>query len=141
MIKIDWNPDPRKLRQFAVASLAGIPLIGYVLTRLLPAGVLPPAPTVLMVAAVAGAAVCALGLIFPPAVRPVYVLLAALAYPIGLVLGFLLLPLVYFGVFLPVALILRLAGADPMQRKLKTGGTYWIKRRPAPEAAAYFRQY
>lgn len=141
MIDVDWNPDPRKLRQFAVASLVGFPMLGYAATRLLPATVLPSGGMVVAVAAAIGAVVCVAGLLHPPAVRPVYAALVALTLPVGLILGFILVPLIYFGLFTPVALILRLAGADPMQRRFLTGGTYWIKRKPSPPAARYFRQY
>ena len=141
MIDVDWNPGPQKLRQFAVASLLGFPMIGYLATRVLPAGVLPSAGVVSLVAAVLGAVVCVTGLVHPPAVRPVYAALVALTLPIGLALGLILLPVIYYGLFTPVALILRMAGADPMERRLMTGGTYWIRRKPAPPATRYFRQY
>jgi hypothetical protein len=141
MIDLDWNPEPRKLRQFAVASLVGFPMLGYLATRLLPATVLPSAAGVLLVAALTGAVVCVTGLLHAPAVRPVYAVMLALALPIGLVLGFVLVPVIYFGVFTPVAMILRMAGADPMQRRFLPAGTYWTKRKPSPPAASYFRQY
>lgn len=141
MIEIDWNPSERKLRQFAVASLFGFPLLGFMLNRLLPLSQLAPPNSILIGAAGLGAAVCLVGLIFPRAIRPVYVALTAIAFPIGLVLGFLLLPLIYFGVLTPISLLLRALGKDPMNRTMGQGATYWIKRPPAPAAASYFRQY
>jgi len=141
MIQIDWRPGDRKLRQFAIASLIGFPLIGFVLTRLLPPGVLAPSSTILLTAAALGAVVCLAGLIHPPVIRPVYVVMTAVALPIGLALGFVLMPLIYFGLFVPIGLALRVFGKDPMHRALGRAGSYWIKRPPTPAPATYFRQY
>lgn len=142
MIDIDWKPNDRKLRQFAAASIIGFPLIGFLLTRILPVfGAQAPANTI-MIAAIIGAAVCLIGLIFPKAAFPVYVALVALALPIGLILSFILIPLIYYGVFTPVALGLKLCGKDPMNRDLApVDGSYWIKRKPTPASSQYFKQY
>ncbi|MFT4640812.1 MAG: hypothetical protein ACI8T1_004145 [Verrucomicrobiales bacterium] len=142
MIDIDWKPNDRKLRQFAVASLFGFPLIGYLLTRLLPVfGVAAPTITI-MIAAIVGAVVCVLGLIFPKGALPVYIALVALAFPIGLALSFVLLPLIYYGVFTPIALGLKAFGKDPMERSLTAEGrTYWIARKQPSSSAQYYKQY
>jgi hypothetical protein len=144
MIDIDWKPCPRKLRQFAVASLFGFPLIGLLLEKILPLVGLTAAAeaaNLILVCGVIGAIVCLLGLALPRAILPVYILLVALAFPIGLTLSFLLIPLIYYGVFTPVGLGLRLLGKDPMDRTLNQGDSYWIRRKPAPQAAQYYKQY
>ena len=142
MIDIDWKPNDRKLRQFAVASLVGFPLIGFMITRVFSVfGGQAPANTIL-VGAIIGAMICVIGLAFPRAAFPIYVALVALALPIGLVLSFILIPLIYYGVFAPVALGLKLCGKDPMRRDLTpTDGTYWQKRKPTPPPSQYFKQY
>ena len=142
MIDIDWKPSDRKLRQFAVASLFGFPLIGFLLTKLLPAlGAQVPENTI-MVAAIVGAVICILGLIVPKAALPVYVALVALALPIGLALSFILIPLIYYGVFTPVALGLKALGKDPMERSLAPNeGSYWITRKPVRSSSQYYKQY
>ena len=147
MIDIDWKPSDAKLRQFAVASLVGFPLIGLLLSKLLPWFRLPAFSTgaaatdFLFVAALAGAAVFLLGVLIPRSIVPVYVILVALALPIGLALSFLLIPLIYYGVFTPIGLGLRLLGKDPMDRSMGRSDSYWIKRKPAPAAAQYYKQY
>jgi hypothetical protein len=139
MIDIDWHPDRRKLRQFAAASLLGFPMLGWLVARWVPS-VLPLFPVV-AVAVAAGLVVGVTGLVHPPAVRPVYIALLALTWPLGLVLGVTVMAVIYFGVFTPAAVILRLTGTDPMQRPFTSGRTYWTRRRPPPPAATYFRQY
>lgn len=140
MIEIDWNPDRRKLRQFAAAAVVGFPLLGLLAVRMLPAA-LPSPPLVLAVASALGVIVGLAGLLHPPAVRPVYAALLALSLPFGMIVGVVVLAVIYFGIFTPFAVALRLAGTDPMQRRWRAGGSYWSRRRPAPPAATYFRQY
>ena len=57
-------------------------------------------------------------------------------------MGHVLLLLVFYGVVTPIGLVLRLAGRDPMHRKLdRAAATYWV-RRPQPQGVErYFRQY
>ncbi len=141
MIAIDWKPNDRKLRQFAVASLVGFPLIGLLITKLLSLASISPAANLILVGVIVGAVVCVLGIIAPRVILPVYVALVALAMPIGLALSLILLPLIYYIFFTPIALGLKLLGKDPMNRKMGQGETYWIKRKPAPAAANYFKQY
>ena len=146
-IDVDWKPASRKLRQFALASLLGFPLIGLLLEKLLPlTGIaavtaLAASANFILVGAATGALVCLLGLILPKIILPVYVALVALVLPIGLALSFLLIPLIYYGVFTPIALGLKILGKDPLDRTLRRGHSYWIKRKPAPAPAQYYKQY
>ncbi len=147
MIDIDWKPSNSKLRQFALASLVGFPLIGLLLGKVLPW--LPlfaisswaASTNLVLLGAIAGAVICLLGLAIPRTIIPVYVALVALALPIGLALSFLLIPLIYYGVFTPIGLGLRLLGKDPMDRAMGQSDSYWIKRKPTPAAAQYYKQY
>ena len=54
----------------------------------------------------------------------------------------LLLAAVYFGVLTPIGLIMRLAGRDPMERRIdRAAPTYWVARRPVTDVRRYFRQF
>ncbi len=147
MIDIDWKPNARKLRQFAVASLFGFPLIGLLLEKVLPLFGLTSltafveAHSLVLICGGLGAAVCLLGLLLPRAITPVYLVLVALTFPIGLILSAVLIPLIYYGLFTPIGLGLRLLGKDPMDRTLNQGDSYWIERPPAPAPARYYKQY
>jgi len=141
MIDIDWKPTSRKLRQFAVASLVGFPLIALLLGKLLPLVSVPVPDNLIWIGAITGAVICILGLTIPKSIVPIYVALMALALPIGLTVSFLLIPLIYYGVFTPIALGLRALGKDPMNRALGRSDTYWMKRKPTPAAASYYKQY
>jgi predicted membrane metal-binding protein len=86
-------------------------------------------------------------------------LLAALAYPrilrplniawmhLGLLLNKIVSPVVmgviYFGLFTPIATIMRLRGRDVLHRRFDTvRQSYWIKRDPpGPDGSSFPRQY
>ena len=90
-----------------------------------------------------GATLVALGLAAP----------ASLAVPnrlwmkLGLLLGIVMTPIVmgvvYVTTFLPIGLIMRLRGHDPLKRKRKAPGeSYWIERNPpGPDPATMTNQF
>lgn len=82
-----------------------------------------------------------LGLIKPEAIRPVFAGCMKLAHPIGLVVSQLVLAVLFYGLFTPVALLFRLIGRDVLALRRRAGAaSYW---KPKPAAAAvrsYFRQ-
>src|SRR5262245_2437164 len=75
----------------------------------------------------AAALVFAVGALWPAALRGVHGVLCVLTFPVGWVVSRLLLAAVYYGLITPLALAFRLAGRDP------------LGRRPAPDAATYWR--
>jgi fatty acid desaturase len=81
----------------------------------------------------------AVTLVRPEALRLVFVGWLMLAFPIGWVVGRVALAIIFFGVFMPVGMVLRLIGRDPLRRQ-RAEGTYWT-RRPRAKSADYFRQY
>ncbi len=61
----------------------------------------------------------------PLFLRPVFQVWLKVAHFIGQVNTLVILTLLYYLVFTPYALVMRLFGRDSMQRKLKSAGTYW----------------
>jgi hypothetical protein len=111
--------DARGLRQFAL-STGGIVavLFGLILPWLFDAG-LPSWPWVL------AAILAAWGIAAPKSLGPVYRGWMRFGLAISRVTTPLILTLVFFLVFTPAGLIMRLTGHDPMQRRL------------SPDAASY----
>ena len=140
-VSIDWNPDRRKLREFGFVSLAAFALIGSVIAWR--SGCFKgsghwTAPIIAWSLGVWGL----LGAFAPVLVKPLYTGLMAIAFPIGWVVSHVLLGLVYYGIFTPTALVFRLLGRDPLQRKLdRAASTYWNDAVPCPPPAGYFRQF
>ena len=89
-----------------------------------------------------GVATLALGVVWPRAVLPEYVILNAIALPIGLVVSTVILLLIYYVVLTPLGLVLRLCGHDSMKKRLEPEReSYWTERRPPDSVKRYFRQY
>src|SRR5689334_296814 len=105
---LDLHPDVRKVRQFGFvlsiflclcavkAFLQSQPTAAWTLSGLAAAGGL-----------------CALAK--PQLLRPVYLVLTLVTFPIGWTISRLIVALLYYGLMTPVACILRLAGRDRLR--------------------------
>ena len=136
MLPVDWNPDHRKLRQFAWIALAGFGLFGLIayfkFGSLIAASVFWALALVLPV----------LGMAAPGAVRPVYLAMTLIALPIGFVISHVLLGAVFYIVFGSVGLFFRLIGRDSLHRRIERDRpTYWTERGEPRPAASYYRQF
>ena len=91
-----------------------------------------------------GAAVIvpAIGLAVPGFLKGTYLVSAYVALPIGLVVSYAILGVIYYLVLTPVGLVLRLRGYDPLNRTFHDrADTYWVKREASGDASRYFRQF
>jgi len=135
MIAIQWNPSTKQLRQFAgiwfpaFCGLVGWSIgqktghwsgveIGWVLAGLLSVG----------------------GLILPALIRPIFVGLILLTFPIGWVVSYLLLGLIFYGLVTPIGYILRISGHDPLQLKEPSGNSVWKTSVGKTDATRYLQQ-
>src|ERR1051325_9753300 len=67
-----------------------------------------------------------LGLIWPRALKPIFVGWMALAYPIGWFVSRVILGILFYGLFTPVAWVFRMRGRDALGLKPQPGAvTYW----------------
>ena len=145
LVEINWRPDRSQLRTFAILWLVAFTLLGVVVAWR--SGVLAgspgPAGWRLPIALwIVAAIVAAVGLAFPEAIRPIYVVWMAAAFPIGWVVGHVMLGVTYFGLFTIVATIFRIIGRDALTRTFdRSASSYWIKHRAPRQAADYFKQF
>jgi hypothetical protein len=135
LVEINWQPNRRELKQFAVAWIVFFcALCIYCIWANRSAAV-----------AIVLAIVATIGLVEflrPGALRPVFVLATVLALPIGWVVSHLVMMVVYYVVLTPIGLILRLVGYDPLQRKIdRAAKSYWQPRKSNEDPAQYFKQY
>lgn len=136
MIDLNWKPTDKDLRVFATAALV-VALI-FSVTIYTKIGVTDLVKGLLAT----GGAVFALGMVWPRSLKYLYIGLSILAFPIGFVVGNVLMALVYYLLVTPIGLIFKLLGKDLLHRKLDPqASTYWIKRPPPSEPARYFRQF
>lgn len=137
MIEINRAPTARELKQFA-----GIwfPLLCGAAGALLywKGG----APSAAIGVWIGGGVVCAAGLTAPAVIQPLFVGLAYATFPLGWLLSHALLILLYCLVVVPVGLVLRLLGSDPLRRRFeKSATTYWRPHRQSGSKEQYFKQY
>ena len=89
-----------------------------------------------------GAMLLSLGLVFPRALKHVYIAWMALAIVMGFVVSHILLTLFFFLVITPIGLTARLCGKDFLSLQWdRKATTYWIpRRRDAAKSAAQYEQ-
>jgi hypothetical protein len=124
---INRNPSSRTLREFAAlwilffggtAVLKHLPVFGAV-----------------------AVAIGLAGLVWPRLMRPVFVGWMIAAFPIGWLVSHVLLGVLFVAVFVPIGLIFRLTGRDPLRLKKVARETYWTEKLAPTDSSQYFRQY
>jgi hypothetical protein len=133
---ISFQPSSRTLRQFAAfwlvffGGLAGWHLFRHENSAL---------------AFVLGALALAVGLpglVRPHAVRLVYLGSMIAAFPLGWILSRIVLAVLFYGVFTPLALAFRFAGRDALGlRRRPERSSYWTPKPMPDEPQRYFRQF
>ena len=135
MIAIQWNPKRKQLRQFAgIWFPAFCALVGWSIARKTGHW-----HEVEIGWAIAGTVSIA-GLVFPPLIRPIFVGLILLTYPIGWVVSHVLLGAIFYGIVTPIGIILRLTGHDPLQLKAPLDNSLWKSPTGKTDVASYLRQ-
>jgi hypothetical protein len=133
---IPLQPTPRALRQFAAAFLVFFLAFGahqYLVRKHLSVGL------ALMALALA---IGLLGLIKPAGVRWLFVGWMVVAFPIGWLISFLALLLLFYGIITPVALLFRKRGRDLLRRnRAPEGTTFWLPKETPQDVRSYFRPY
>jgi Saxitoxin biosynthesis operon protein SxtJ len=139
---VNWHPDRTGLKSFGRSLVIGFPIVAmlfFVIGRLT-TGTWSPA--ILLQVGGIGAALGALFILAPSIARPFYVVWYGVACSIGLVVSNVLLTGVFYGVFAPIGLAMRLAGRNPLSLKLdRSLQTYWLTVIPSRDRARYFRQF
>jgi len=136
LAKIDWNPDRALLASF---SQWGLFFLGMVAC---PLALYRGHVTAAIVFWVLAVALRGLAFVRPQWLKPVYVGLMLVSFPIGWVVSHVTLAVIYYLVFTPVALLFRLIGRDALERQFdRQATTYWEPYRPDQGLARYLRQF
>jgi hypothetical protein len=136
LFRIDRNPSGRQLAVFGVLWLVFFGVVGHGVLRR--AG-MPWAAYVVWAVALG---VPAVGAIVPAVLRLAFVGLSYATAPIGIVVSFLILAVIYYLVVTPTGLLMRLLGYDPLSRAFEPDmKTYWITRPTGRPTERYFRQF
>ncbi len=134
LIEINRDPTTRQLRQFGGLWLVALSLLAVLAWR--------SGRPVAVVSALAALAVLVpvVGWVVPRVLRWVWIGMSVVAWPIGTVVSFSVLTLVFVAVVTPVGLVMRLLGRDPLERRFEPdSASYWTLR--AEEGSADLRRY
>lgn len=135
LIDLKTNPSARELKWFGLILLAFFGVVGGLVWR--GTGSLA-VPRLIWTAA---AILACTYYVVRPVRKPMYVGWSYLTYPLGWAVSHVLLAAVYFGLFTPVGLLMRLFGYDPLRRIFdKSAKTYWVRHEEQKDVSRYFRQ-
>jgi hypothetical protein len=82
-----------------------------------------------------GLALVVLGALVPGVLLPVYRVWMGLAFAMGFVMTRVILTVVFVGMVIPIGLVMRLVGKDPLDRQWRAAASYW-RTRPTPDPLA-----
>ena len=136
VVEINWRPTAGQLRVFSavlVVFSAAVSAWLYYKTDYSHIAIY-----VLTIGTSAGV----VGLAWPPFARVVYVVWMVIVLPIGWIVSHAALAVLFYLVFTPIAIIMKLCGYDSMQRKFdRQAATYWKRRQQNDDNSRYFKQF
>ena len=131
-----FNPTDRMLRQFAAIAIV---FFGAIAAR---QEFHHHRHGLAIVFSVLAVTIGPLGLAWPRVIKPVFIGWMALAYPIGWTVSRIVLGIIFYGLFTPVAWVFRFVGRDELALKSQpTAATYWRPKPSAVEQSQYLRQF
>lgn len=136
VIEINKDPSKKELAWFGLMFLAFFGLIGgFVWWRF-------EAQTVAYGLWGGAAVIVAAYYAVPGLQKPIYLGWLYAAYPIGWVISHVVMGVIYYLVFTPIALVFKLIGRDALERKIdKNAKTYWVEHRTGGDPQRYFKQF
>ena len=136
LIKLNTNPPLAQLKSF---GRVWTPLFAIVIgLNLMFNGHFEAAVTILIVAGV----IALVGWVRPGKLKFLFVAAMVVTYPVGIIVGWLLLRTIYFGCLCPIGLVLKVFKKDLLQQRWDLDAeSYWTQRREVVGTHQYFRQF
>jgi len=137
LIGVNRNPTKRQLLVFAdVLFPCFCALVGYL--ALLWPGSWPLSISIWVL----GGLVAGSALVAPRFACLVYLAWMYAALPLRCIVSYLLMFIVFFFLMVPIGLVMRMLGRDPLMRKFDSeAGTYWTPQDMRERREQYFRQF
>ena len=141
LVKLNWKPSPKELRQFGAIFGIGFLLIGlakyfWIWNRLFERD--EKLGTILILT---GVVVGAIGLTGTKLALPFYWFWIGIAFVLGNIMSRIVITLIYYGVITPMGLVARLSGRDKLQLKKRAVQSYWQDISLPHEREKYERQF
>lgn len=141
--EINWKPDRAELRKFGWSLIIGFPIIALIFFTVttIATQALPSTHFFLLLGGI-GAAVGLVSLLVPVLAKPFYTVWYGFAACIGIFMTNLLFMLIFYGLFTPFGLVMRIIKRDELNLKRRGDvNTYWKDAPPEKPSTYYFRQY
>jgi hypothetical protein len=132
---VRWDPDAAELRRFAWWMLGGFAVLGSV-AAWQAGGVGVGAMTLWSVGVALAASTRVRGL-----GRASYLGVYVLSGVIGYVVSRVVLTAIFYLVFTPIGLVLKVTGHDLLQRRRRPAQTMWVPHAPRRDRESYYRQF
>jgi hypothetical protein len=130
---VQWHPDRRELRRFALWMLGGFAVLGAVAAWR--TGAVGLGPLVLWGVGLA----LAVSAFLPGLGRAAYLAVYLVSGVIGYVISRVVLALIFYLVFLPIGLVLRVKGHDLLRRRRPA--SMWLRHDQHRDPESYYRQF
>lgn len=144
MAAIDLNLDPsdKQLRQFGLISLVALPLLGWLfMGKPMPASWEAIHTQRIGALAVVGLVAGLAAWLRPGLLKWIFVAISVVTFPIGFVLGEVIMVAIFAIAFVPMALLFRVVRRDALQRNIdRTADTYWQAKEQPKNTTSYYRQ-
>jgi hypothetical protein len=139
--EVNWNPDIRARKKFAESLIIGFPIIATVFSLITFLFKHSWKPTFLWLGII-GLMVGIILRLLPQMAKPIYRVWYFLACCMGFVVGNLLFSLVFYLVFAPLGLCLRLRSNKALTKGFdRSRKSYWTDAEKSVEVKSYYRQF
>jgi hypothetical protein len=126
------DATPKNIRVFLV--LLGVINLFLIYKYIVPSPGIVPAGIIL--------AICAYGLIFPSAIKPLYIVWMRFGMGIGRFVNMILVTIVFFIIITPLSFVMKQTGRDTLHLSWdKDAETYWEKKPDTTGRESYLNQY
>lgn len=141
LVKLNWHPSPKELRQFGAVFGSGFLIIGFVKYFWLWDWLISRDQELGFYLICVGFIGGAIGLSGTRLALPLYWLWIGIAFVLGNIVSRVMVTMIYFGIITPIGLVARLTKRDKLQLKRKSVNTYWQDVSLPNDPEKYKRQF
>ncbi len=141
LVKLNWKPSPKELRQFGAIFGSGFLLIGLVKYFWIWNWLFERNEKLGLIFILIGIVGGAIGLTGTKLALPLYWVWIGIAFVLGNIMSRVVITLIYYGVITPMSFVARLLGRDKLQLKKRAVQSYWQDISLPREPEKYERQF
>jgi preprotein translocase subunit Sss1 len=141
LVKLNWKPSPKELRQFGAIFGSGFLLIGLVKYFWIWDWLFERNEKLGLIFILIGIVGGAIGLTGTKLALPLYWVWMGIAFVLGNIMSRVVITLIYYGVITPISVVARLLGRDKLQLKKRAVQSYWQDISLPHEPEKYERQF